>query len=59
VRGAGAFGRGSGQVWGFGGNCEEDDVLNGAAVAGAVEGAACWRWVAHLVTSGSDIVRNS
>lgn len=34
--------------------CEEDDVLDGAAVAGAVEGAACWCRVAHL----ADVVRD-
>jgi hypothetical protein len=38
------------------GECEEDDVLDGATMAGAVEGAACWCRVAHLA-SGSDAMR--
>lgn len=39
------------------GECEEDDVLDGAAMAGAVEWAACWCRVAHLV-GGGDIMRD-
>ena len=54
VRGAGASGRGGRHVRGFGGNCEEYGVLDGAAVAGAVEWAACWWWVAHRDTSGEN-----
>ena len=34
------------------GECEEDDVLDGAAMAGAVEWAACWCRVAHLAGGG-------
>lgn len=37
------------------GECEEDDVLDGAAMAGAVEGAARWCRVAHLA-GGGDVV---
>lgn len=39
------------------GECEEDDVLDGAAMAGAVEWAACWYRVAHLASSG-DVIRD-
>jgi hypothetical protein len=39
------------------GKCEEDDVLDRAAMAGAVEWAACWRRVAHLA-SGGDVMRD-
>ena len=39
------------------GECEEDDVLDGAAMAGAVEWAACWCRVAHLA-GGGDVMRD-
>lgn len=32
--------------------CDKDDVLDGAAKAGAVEWAACWCRVAHLAGGG-------
>jgi hypothetical protein len=40
------------------GECEEDDVLDEAAMAGAVEGAACWCGVAHLA-GGDDVMGDS
>lgn len=40
------------------GESQEDDVLDGAAEARAVEGAACWCRVAHLA-GGGDAARDS
>lgn len=51
--------RGRGEGRGSMGECEEDDVLDAAAVAGAVKGAACWCClycrVAH-VAGGGDVM---
>ena len=56
--GAGGFGgRGRGVGGGFVGECEEDDVLDGAAMAGTVERAACCCRDAHLA-GGGDIMRD-
>lgn len=53
----GGRGRGSGGGGRFVGERQEDNVLDGAAVTGAVEGAADWsRRVAHL-DGGGDAVR--
>jgi hypothetical protein len=57
VGAGGVGGRGRGDGGGFVGECEEDDVLDRAAVTGAVEGAACWCRVAHLA-GGGDVIRD-
>lgn len=48
----GVSGRGCGDGGDFVRECEEDDVLDGAAVAGTAEWAAYWCRVTHLADGG-------